>query len=250
MSEVDNVDAWDLILYTRSFATMLGAGVSLQRTLDILGQISDEPLKSATVEMRSRIREEGRSLSAEMRKRHELFTQMYVAMVRAGEVGGVLDETFAQLADLLESDWAYCEETGQGCRSLLLPSCREPAEPSAESAPAARLRMLSQYFRSLAMMLTAGVPLAEGPANALNTAAEIFPPGPEREALAAIPETMEGRAPATALPRSFDLPFIPSWTVQLISVGVETPTLHIMCEKIAQLLEYQRQCSLLKHGQG
>lgn len=247
MSGIERTDAFDLLIYTKCFATMLGADVSLQRCLDILTELSDDPLKTATGEMRKEICENSRILSAVMRERPELFTPMYVAIVYAGEVGGILDETMAQVADLLESDWIYCQETGQKCRSLLFPWPQEEQRAFAESSFEERLRILSQYFRALGMMLTAGVPLGEGRHNALLTAAQIFPPGPERDALEAIAPALEERPPSHVLPRHFDLPFVPPWALQLISIGSETPTLPQMCEKIAQLLEYQRKYYLLKN---
>ena len=247
MSNTHDVDALDLVVYTRSFAVLLGAGVSLVRILQILQEISKEPLSSATQEIFEQV-SAGSTLSKAMANRPDIFSRLYTQMVRVGEVGGVLDETCAQVADLIESDWKDSQETDAECRGLLMP-CGTPEGSFADAATDVRLRLLAVYFRSLGTMLTAGVPLAEGTHNALTTAAEMFPPGPERDALAAIVAQMEG-CPVHAIIRHFDLPFVPPEALQLIAVGAETGSLPVMLDKIAQLLEYQRRYHLLKRASG
>jgi len=244
MNNAERVSALDLVLYTRAFATMLGAGVSLRRILEIMVEISQGPLASGTAEMREEICEGNSTLSAAMRQRPHLFANLYVAMVTTGEVGGVLDETLLQIADGLESDWADSQRTGRECRSPFLPSCPEAEAPFAEGTPDEKLRILSQYFRSLATMIAAGVPREM----ALETAAEVLPPGPERDALRATSLQVQGDCTVSDLMHS-RMPFIPGFAVTLLRVGEETKTFDRMCEKVARLLEYQRRHYLWKQGQ-
>ncbi|UCH33682.1 MAG: type II secretion system F family protein [Armatimonadota bacterium] len=240
MSNDQNLDPLDLVVYTRAFAVLLSAGVPLVRILDILADVADEPLRSATVEMRKGICESNRTLSAEMRERPMLFTTMYAALVRAGEVGGVLDESLERAADALEADWADAQVTGTPFRSLLHPS-REEAGFS-DSAPDEQLHILAEYFGSLALMLISGVPIVQ----ALETAAEVFPPGPEQEVLIAAPERIKHGESLGDLLR---LPFLPTYVSTLFKIGEQTHTVDTMCQKVAQLLEHQRRYHLLKQAQ-
>jgi type II secretory pathway component PulF len=207
--------------------------------VQILQEISDEPLGSATQEIFEQV-SSGSTLSEAMVKRPDIFSRLYTQMVKVGEVGGILDETFLQVADLIESDWADSERTGSKCRGALV-LCEEAHAFLADSAPEERLRILSLYFRSLGMMLAAGVPFE---ADVLwKTAAGILPPGPERDRWETIAERTKEGGMVTA---NFEQPFLQPFVARLVRIGIETGSLPVMCEKIAQLLEYQRRHYLLK----
>ncbi len=94
----------DLSIFCRQFATMINAGVSLVRCLDVLEQqTSSYRLKSIIRDVEAEI-EAGASLSRAMAKHPRVFSNLAVGLVRAGEVGGVLDETLDRLAGFLEAD--------------------------------------------------------------------------------------------------------------------------------------------------
>ncbi len=94
----------DLSIWCRQFATMINAGVSLVRCLDVLEQQSSNPnLKEIIRDIESEV-EGGATLSRSMGKFPRVFSELAVGLVRAGEVGGVLDETLERLAGFLESD--------------------------------------------------------------------------------------------------------------------------------------------------
>jgi len=98
------VNLRNLSIFCRQFATMINAGVSLVRCLDVLEQQTDsarlkEIIRDIEVEV-----EGGATLSRSMAKFPRLFTNLAVGLVRAGEVGGVLDETLDRLATFLEKD--------------------------------------------------------------------------------------------------------------------------------------------------
>src|SRR5947207_1142169 len=81
----------DLAVFSRQFSTMVNAGLPILKSLSILEQQTESrPLVVALGDMRREI-ERGASLSAAMAKHPKIFSSMYVAMVRAGEAGGVLD---------------------------------------------------------------------------------------------------------------------------------------------------------------
>jgi type IV pilus assembly protein PilC len=93
-----------LSIFCRQFATMINAGVSLVRCLDVLEQQTDSArLKEIIRDIESEV-EGGATLSRSMAKFPQTFTNLATGLVRAGEVGGVLDETLDRLAGFLEKD--------------------------------------------------------------------------------------------------------------------------------------------------
>jgi type IV pilus assembly protein PilC len=96
----------ELAIFSRQFATMINSGLPLIRAIDILGEQSDNKVLSATLkEVRNDI-ERGASLSQAFGKHPKVFSRLYVAMVRAGEAGGVLDSVLLQLATTIEKQLA------------------------------------------------------------------------------------------------------------------------------------------------
>jgi len=92
----------DLAVFNRQFATMINSGLSLLRALNILAeQTESKALAGVVNEVRIDV-EKGSSLSQAMARHPKVFNRLYIAMVRAGETGGVLDQTLLQLADTLE----------------------------------------------------------------------------------------------------------------------------------------------------
>src|SRR5918997_5199501 len=98
------VKARDLTVATRQFSSMVSSGMSLLRSLYVLEeQVESEQLKEALVEIRGDV-EAGISLSDALAKHPDIFNELYVAMVAAGETGGILDDTLKRVADQLEKD--------------------------------------------------------------------------------------------------------------------------------------------------
>ena len=94
-----------LTIFSRQLATMIGAGLSLIRCLDILAeQTEDRVLKKALIEVKQDV-EAGKSLSAALSKHRNVFSDMYINMVKAGELGGMLDEVLERLATFMEKDF-------------------------------------------------------------------------------------------------------------------------------------------------
>jgi type IV pilus assembly protein PilC len=94
----------DVVIFSRQFATMINAGLSLIRALGVLvDQTASPALAEILRQVRTDVRE-GASLSQAMEKHPKAFGELYVAMIRAGEVGGVLDETLNRLAGMLEAN--------------------------------------------------------------------------------------------------------------------------------------------------
>ena len=96
----------DIVLFSRQFATMVNAGLSLIRSLTVLTQqVENKALAEILGQVKGSV-EQGMSLSGAMENHPKVFSDLYVAMVKAGEVGGVLDETLDRLADILEANLA------------------------------------------------------------------------------------------------------------------------------------------------
>ncbi|WP_445636810.1 Pilus assembly protein PilC [Nostoc sp. DSM 114161] len=96
------VSVKDKAVFSRQFAVLMNAGVAIVRSLGVLSeQCSNTKLKQALVEISNDV-QTGMNLSEAMRKHPECFDGLYVSMIQAGEVGGVLDEVLNRLAKLLE----------------------------------------------------------------------------------------------------------------------------------------------------
>jgi type IV pilus assembly protein PilC len=94
----------DLSVFSRQFATMINSGLPLLKALAILEQQTEsKELAKVVGQMRLDV-EQGTALSAAMAKHPKAFGRLYVAMVRAGETGGVLDSVLLRLADTLERE--------------------------------------------------------------------------------------------------------------------------------------------------
>jgi type IV pilus assembly protein PilC len=94
----------DLSIFARQFATMTSSGMSLLRSLAVLEEQTARPaLRKALVETRQDI-ESGISLSGALAKHDRVFPSLMVAMIRAGEAGGFLDDALERIATTFEKD--------------------------------------------------------------------------------------------------------------------------------------------------
>jgi type IV pilus assembly protein PilC len=92
----------DKAIFSRQFAALVNAGVALVRSIGVLADDCPNPkLKQALLDINADV-QQGTNLSDAMRKHPACFDDLYVALVQAGEVGGVLDEVLNRLAKLLE----------------------------------------------------------------------------------------------------------------------------------------------------
>ena len=94
----------DLTIFSRQFATMVNSGLAMLRCLYILEeQTENKKLTAVLGAVRADV-EAGIALSDALEKHPKVFSRLYVSMVRAGEVGGILDEVLNRLATQLEKD--------------------------------------------------------------------------------------------------------------------------------------------------
>lgn len=94
----------DKVVFSRQFATMINAGLPLLRALYILEeQTENKRFRKVIAAVRQDV-EAGMPLSDSVERHPVAFDRLYVSMVRAGEIGGVLDQTLERLATQLEKD--------------------------------------------------------------------------------------------------------------------------------------------------
>src|SRR3954452_11671933 len=100
------VKATDLTIGTRQLSTMVSSGMSLLRALYVIEeQTENDKLRESWTEVRRNV-EAGLSFSDALGKHPDVFNDLYVAMVAAGESGGILESTLERVADQLEKDAA------------------------------------------------------------------------------------------------------------------------------------------------
>jgi type IV pilus assembly protein PilC len=96
----------DVAVFSRQFSTLVNSGLPILRALSILEKQTESTIiRKAVTEVRGEI-ERGSSLSAAMAKYPKVFNNLYVAMVKSGETGGVLESVLDRLADTLEREVA------------------------------------------------------------------------------------------------------------------------------------------------
>lgn len=96
------VDQKELTQFTRQFATLINAGLTTVRSLDILqNTLNPGPLKKASISIKDQL-EQGTPLSEAMAQHPKVFDKLYSNMIRAGEAGGILDVILNRLAEFRE----------------------------------------------------------------------------------------------------------------------------------------------------
>lgn len=96
----------DVVIFSRQLSTLVSSGVPIVQGLTILEQQAESPAFKAVVgSLRTDI-EAGLSIADAMKKHPQAFSELYVAMIKAGEVGGILDTILERLSGFLESSEA------------------------------------------------------------------------------------------------------------------------------------------------
>ena len=98
----DNVPQKSLVIFTRQMATMIDAGLPLIKCLDLLSNQEPNPqLKKTILGVKASV-EAGSSFSEALRRYPKIFEELYVNLVAAGELGGILDTIMNRLAEYIE----------------------------------------------------------------------------------------------------------------------------------------------------
>jgi len=104
------VQTKDLVVFTRQFATMIDSGLPLVQCLDILsGQQENKTFKDILIKVKESV-ESGSTFADALGKHPKAFDQLYVNLVAAGEVGGILDTILNRLAAYIEKSMKLAKQ--------------------------------------------------------------------------------------------------------------------------------------------
>jgi type IV pilus assembly protein PilC len=104
LARFKKVKSQELTVMTRQLSTMISSGMSMLRAFYVLeDQAENDKLREALTQIRHDV-EAGISLSEALARHPDIFNELYVSMVAAGESGGILEETLKRVADQLEKD--------------------------------------------------------------------------------------------------------------------------------------------------
>ncbi len=92
----------DLLIFSQELSTLVKAGLTLDRSLSLLSDLTENAHLSEVVRELLREIKGGKALSEALSAHPQIFPKVYVNMVRAGEVGGALDQILERLVDYLE----------------------------------------------------------------------------------------------------------------------------------------------------
>jgi len=101
---LQRIKAKDLTVFSRQFATMINSGLAMLRALTVLEEQTENKKFAAVLGSVRADVEAGISLSDALEKHPKVFSPLYINMVRAGEIGGILDDVLNRLATQLEKD--------------------------------------------------------------------------------------------------------------------------------------------------
>ncbi len=94
----------DVVIFTRQFATMINSGLPLVQSLTILGKQTDNKVLAETTLLVVYDVESGNTLADSLAKHPNVFSDLFVNMVAAGEAGGILDTILNRLAVFMEKN--------------------------------------------------------------------------------------------------------------------------------------------------
>lgn len=102
----ERITSADVSTFTRQLSTMINAGLPITEALLILRSQSKGAMQTIVAQILADV-EAGESLSGSMLKHPKVFTRTYIALVKSGEVGGVMDTVLLRLADTLEKQQEF-----------------------------------------------------------------------------------------------------------------------------------------------
>jgi general secretion pathway protein F len=104
------VSQQQLLQFTQELSTLLGAGLPIDRSLSILGNLIEGGEFGKVLGILLEAVRAGKSLAASMGEHPEVFPKLYVNMIRAGEAGGILEGVLRYLTDYLQGTLALKED--------------------------------------------------------------------------------------------------------------------------------------------
>jgi type IV pilus assembly protein PilC len=102
----DKITQQDVTTFTRQLSTMMNAGLPITEALLILRSQSKSSMQKVVAQILADV-ESGQSLSGALEQHPKVFSRTYMALIKSGEVGGVMDEVLARLADSMEKQQEF-----------------------------------------------------------------------------------------------------------------------------------------------
>ena len=115
-NNMQRVGLRDLVVFSRQFATMIDAGLSVVKCLDILQKQTRNPKMKEVIGEAKRDVAGGMSLTEAIQKHPRIFSPLYVNMMRSAEAGGILDQVLNRLSGFLEKE----QETRNKIKSAMM----------------------------------------------------------------------------------------------------------------------------------
>src|SRR5205807_2105268 len=176
-------------------------------------QTQDAKLKKILIDLGERV-EGGESLSRAMQRHPRTFNNLFIGMIRAGEVGGVLEESLQRLSAFLESDVALRRKVKSALTYPVFVKLHHKV-------------CMARFSRTMGTLLTSGVPILQAMETVAGTVGNSIMADAVLEARARIREGDRIGDPLEAS-RLF-----PPMVVHMIGVGEESGSLDYMLQKIA-----------------
>lgn len=219
-----------LALFTRRLSSMIDAGISITRALDVLTE-APPPYGQEAREIAVKV-EAGATLSEAMSDRPDLFSAPYVLMVRAGEVGGILEETLQRMVKVMTKEWQLARRRPSAEEPLLLlhPTGTPYPQDWAGLSPYQRTVTLVLFFETFAMLLQSGVPILR----TMDTLTPLLPPT-QRAGWAQVRQLVtEGEPMISGMER---MGIFPRFALAMTSVGEVAGTLHTIFYRLSEAFE-------------
>jgi type IV pilus assembly protein PilC len=105
LSRFSKISVRDLSIFTNQFGTMMNAGLSISRALSVLSKQTSNPKLTSIILTLSEEVKKGNSLSSALSKYSNVFSPLYISMVKAGEVSGNLGDSLIKMSSFLQRDY-------------------------------------------------------------------------------------------------------------------------------------------------
>jgi hypothetical protein len=219
-----------LALFTRRLSTMLDAGIPLVRVLDVLQEVPP-PYGDIAPELKQKV-EQGARLSQALSERPDLFATPYVVLIRAGEIGGILEETVQRMVQLMRKEWQLACRRPQNEEPLLLlhPAAIPLPERWAVMSGYQRTVTLILFFETFALLLQSGVPIVQ----AMEVVAALLPSA-QREGWMTVRKEVLAAQPLS--PGMERMGIFPRFALEMITLGLESGNLDFLLHRLAEAFE-------------
>ncbi len=105
LSKLSKISVRDLSIFTDQFGTMMNAGLSISRALSVLSKQTTNPKLTKIILSLAEEVKKGNSLSSALSKYPNVFSPLYISMVKAGEASGNLGDSLIKMASFLQKDY-------------------------------------------------------------------------------------------------------------------------------------------------